>query len=149
RLDANEGKGIVAIGTGANNLFLNNDSHHNRDQSGNGGNADGFQIALTGSGNVIRGNRAWFNSDDGFDFFNVLNGTNQGAYLVENNWSWRNGFNDALQPLGNGEGFKLGGVRLGTGGHAGAHTVRNNISFKNKSNGIVEAGGEGGAVPLT
>ena len=61
-----------------------------------GGNGDGFQIAHTGTGNVFRGNRAWCNTDDGFDFFNVLDATNQGAFLIENNWVWENGYNDAL-----------------------------------------------------
>ena len=101
----------------------------------NGGNADGFQIALTGSGNVLRGNRAWRNSDDGFDFFNVLDDTNQALYLVENNWSWENGYNDALQPLGNGVGFKLGGSRTGTCGHSGGHTVKNNMAWRNRGMG--------------
>jgi hypothetical protein len=145
RLDAFDGKGIVAIGTGANNLFLNNDSHHNRDQSSDGGNADGFQIALTGSGNVLRGNRAWRNSDDGFDFFNILDNTTAGALLIENNWSWENGYNDNLQPLGNGMGFKLGGKRSGTSGSSGGHTVQNNLSWKNKGHGFDE---NGATVPM-
>ena len=68
-----EGKGIVLYGASSNNLLLNNDSHHNQDL--NRDNADGFQIATTGAGNVLRGNRAWANSDDGFDLFNIMNNT--------------------------------------------------------------------------
>ncbi|TIM67033.1 MAG: hypothetical protein E5Y60_18745 [Mesorhizobium sp.] len=55
-----EGKGIVMFGSSSNNLLLNNDSHHNQDL--NLTNADGFQIATTGTGNVLRGNTAWANS---------------------------------------------------------------------------------------
>jgi hypothetical protein len=88
-----EGKGISLLGTGANNLFLNNDSHDNRDHVGD--NADGFQISSAGVGNVLRGNRAWGNSDDGFDFFNVQNGTRAAPVLIESNWAFRNGYDAA------------------------------------------------------
>ena len=148
RVSSSEGKGIFAVGSGANNLFLNNDSHHNRDQSAGGGNADGFQIALTGSGNVLRGNRAWRNSDDGFDFFNVLDNTTGGVYLVENNWSWENGYDDNLNPVGDGTGFKLGGRRSATTGSSGGHTVKNNLSWRNRGTGFDENSGQGGVNPL-
>jgi hypothetical protein len=149
RLDTGDGTGIRILGSGSNNLLLNNDSHHNRDQSADGGNADGFSVVSTGSGNVMRGNRAWFNSDDGYDFFNVQDGTTAPPVLIENNWSWRNGYDDALNPLGNGQGFKLGGIRTSTGGFSGAHIVRNNISFLNKGNGFDQNAGQGGAAALT
>jgi len=54
---------------GSNNLLLNNDSHQNRDLRGDMLTA--FQVSTTGSGSLSRGNRAWNNSDDGYDFFNA------------------------------------------------------------------------------
>ncbi|MBL6081185.1 right-handed parallel beta-helix repeat-containing protein [Belnapia sp. T18] len=75
-----DGKGFVVYGSSANNLILNVDSHDNRDLAGD--NADGFQIATTGVGNVVRGCRAWNNADDGFDLFNVQNNTTSGAVTL-------------------------------------------------------------------
>ena len=49
----------------------------------NTGNADGFQISTTGAGNVLRGNRAWGNSDDGIDLFNVHDGTHAAPVLLD------------------------------------------------------------------
>lgn len=70
----------MAIGfyivTGKNNLVLNCDAYNNYDpvsDGGKGGNVDGFGGHLTSpqyTGNVFRGCRAWYNSDDGFDLIN-------------------------------------------------------------------------------
>jgi parallel beta-helix repeat protein len=49
----NEAPGIF-ITSGANNLILNCDSHHNYDQLENGGSGDGFGCHSTGAGNVMR-----------------------------------------------------------------------------------------------
>ena len=66
----------MAIGfyllSGSNNLILNCDAYRNFDnfsENGRGGNTDGFGChPRPGSkGNVFRGCRAWFNSDDGYD----------------------------------------------------------------------------------
>ncbi len=133
RLDTGDGTGIRVYSTSANNLVLNCDSHHNRDQSSDGGNADGFSGSSTGTGNVWRGCRAWFNSDDGFDFFNLV-GT-PGAALVDTCWVWRSGYDDALNPLGNGNGMKQGG-----GGTTGGHTFRNCLVFKCRGHGFVDNG---------
>ncbi|MGH2569322.1 MAG: right-handed parallel beta-helix repeat-containing protein, partial [Bacteroidota bacterium] len=120
------GSGIRVTGAAAHNLFLNNDFHHQRDTTG-GSNADGISLSgVSGSGNVLRGNRSWRNGDDGFDLWNSV------AVTMENNWAWENGFDDALNPLGDGNGFKLGGSGSGDGGH----TLRNNVAWKNKARGF-------------
>jgi parallel beta helix pectate lyase-like protein len=123
RLD-NSGGGINAE-VGSNNLILNNDSHHNGHRGSEGG--DGIALGSQGSGNIIRGNRIWRNNDDGLDLWGAAN------VLVENNWSWENGYDDNLQPLGgDGNGFKLGGGTTGDG----AHTVRNNLAWRNFGSGF-------------
>ncbi|KAA0576461.1 hypothetical protein FZ983_22795 [Azospirillum sp. B21] len=138
RLSEWEGKGIVLYGSSANNLFLNNDSHDNRDLPAD--NADGFQIATTGAGNVFRGNRAWNNSDDGFDLFNVQDGTRAGSVLLDGNWAFHNGYNAAGTQIGDGNGFKLGGTRAGAGGTSGGHVVTNNAAWDNPFNGFDQNG---------
>jgi hypothetical protein len=147
RLSEWEGKGVSMFGSSANNLLRNIDSHHNQDM--NLDNADGFQIATTGSGNVLEGTRAWANSDDGYDLFNIQNGTKAGALKLVNNWAWGNGWTLTGQAGGDGNGFKLGGVREGTGTLAGAHVVIGNVAFGNKQNGFDENSGQGGVQALT
>ena len=117
RASVSGGKGLTVYGSSANTLILNNDSHHNRNLDNN--DADGMQISTTGSGTILRGNRVWRNSDDGFDFFNIVDNSNQSPVLIENNWAFENGYDDNLQPLGDGAGFKLGGRRAGTSGTSG------------------------------
>jgi hypothetical protein len=51
--------------------------------------------------------------------------------------AFENGLDDNLQRLGNGKGFKLGGIRPGTsGGQSGGHIVRNNLAWKNANSGF-------------
>jgi hypothetical protein len=147
RLSQWEGKGVSLFGSSANNTLRNIDSHHNQDL--NLDNADGFQIATTGGGNVLEGTRAWANSDDGYDFYNIQNGTKAGALKVINNWAWGNGWTVDGKPGGDGNGFKLGGVRDGSGSTAGAHIVEGNVAFGNKMNGFDENGSNGGVSKLT
>jgi parallel beta-helix repeat protein len=134
------GTGIIVRRNSANNLIVNNDSHHNRDIDSD--DANGFDLSSTGVGNVWRGNRAWRNSDDGFDNFCGMNGTTCASVLIENNWAFENGYDDNLQPLGNGVGFKLGGIRPGTGGSSGGHTVKNNLAWKNRLSGFNDNGAQ-------
>lgn len=128
------------IGNGANNLVLNCDAYRNHDsvsEGGRGGNTDGFGYhGRKGSvNNVFRGCRAWFNSDDGFDFINSGE-----AALAENCWAFYNGYSTAFKSLGDGNGFKAGG-------HAGTpvarlpdpiprHVVRGCVAVRNKANGF-------------
>lgn len=128
-----DGKGMCVFNTAANNLILNCDSHHNKDQSALHDNADGFQLSTSGTGNIIRGCRAYFNSDDGYDFFNVAGNA---AWLIDNCWSWRNGYNDDGGPSasgGDGNGFKLGG-----GSPSGGHTLTRCLAFLNLNGGFFE-----------
>jgi parallel beta-helix repeat protein len=127
RLDAN-GAGIEVGGSASNYLILNNDIHRQsiNQPSGTGGDGLGF-YGVQQSGNIIRGNRIWRNHDDGVDLWDSAN------ILLENNWSWENGYNDNLSATsGNGVGYKLGG----TGSGDGNHTLRNNLAWNNLTHGF-------------
>ena len=139
-----EGKGVTLYGFATNNLFLDIDSYLNRDLTSGG--ADGFQIAPRGvrsTGNVLRGCRAWLNSDDGFDLYNVNDGTQPAAVSLEMCWAWKNGFEADGKTLGSGDGdgFKLGGARpasLAAGGTSGGHSVSRCAAWRNKLHGFDE-----------
>ena len=62
---------------------------------------------------------------------------------------WGNGYTESGQSAGDGNGFKLGGVRAGSGAVAGAHVVEGNVAFGNKMNGFDENGSNGGVSKLT
>lgn len=141
RASVAEGTGIAIYGEGSNNLFLNCDSYANYDVLGGGENADGFAVDA-GAGNVLRGCRAWGNSDDGFDFFNASfdkNDVGRGV-LAENCWAWENGFDANGNPLGDGNGFKLGGQRPGLDNTSGGHTIVDCVSWDNLAAGFVANG---------
>jgi hypothetical protein len=128
------------IGRGSDNLVLNCDAYRNHDsvsEDRRGGNTDGFGFhGPKGSArNVFRGCRAWFNSDDGFDFINAGE-----AATAENCWAFYNGYSPDFVPLADGNGFKAGG-------HAGTpverlpdpiprHVVRGCVAIRNKANGF-------------
>lgn len=136
RLDLhhNEGPGLF-IADGGHNLVLNCDSHHNYDPDRRGENADGFGAHSDDGGNVFRGCRAWFNSDDGYDFIN-----SPAVAVVEHSWAWRNGFvPDTAKPAGNGAGVKAGGfgrARERFPREVPRHVVRFNLSFQNRAQGF-------------
>jgi hypothetical protein len=127
------------ISNGSNNLVLNVDSHHNYDpysKSGPGQNADGFGVHIRANrpGNVIRGSRAWANTDDGYDTINA-----ESAVVIENSWAWRHGYlpgTTTSLPAGNGNGFKIGGFGGTYFANAPVHITRNNVSFNNKTWGF-------------
>ena len=148
-LDAhhNNGPGFF-IQRGGNNLFLNCDSHENEDtmtSNGDGQSADGFGCHPNRSGdtgNVFRGCRAWWNSDDAWDFINATE-----ACTVEDSWAWYSGYKpDAVSngaPVslssGNGNGFKGGGYgdpQMNVPSPTPQHVIRFNVAFYNKANGI-------------
>jgi hypothetical protein len=128
------------IGAGSNNLVLNCDAYRNHDsvsEGGRGGNVDGFGYhGRKGSvNNVFRGCRAWFNSDDGFDFIN-----SDEVARIENCWAFYNGFSTSFASLGDGNGFKAAG-------EAGRrvdqlpnpiprHVVTGSVAVRNKVNGF-------------
>ncbi len=125
----------IFITSGASNLILNCDSHHNYDPLEQGGNADGFGCHSNGGDNVLRGCRAYENSDDGFDFINA-----PGTCIAEQSWAFRNGYIPGTNMTGaNGAGFKSGGFgnppqTPATG--APRHVIRKSVAFGNRAIGF-------------
>ena len=85
--------------------------------------------------NVFRGCRAWFKSDDGYDFIN-----SEERARIENCWAFYNGFSSEFAPLGDGNGFKAAGE---AGKRADQlpvpiprHVVVGSVSVRNKANGF-------------
>ncbi len=140
RLEAHDGQAIgFWIGSGSNNLVLNCDAYRNHDytsENKRGGNVDGFGFHVPpGSvGNVFRGCRAWFNSDDGFDLINTSE-----ALVIENCWAFYNGFSPEFKSLGDGNGFKLGGYGVNGGEFPSTiprHVIRGSLAVRNKASGF-------------
>jgi hypothetical protein len=149
QLDAhhNMGPGFF-IQAGGHNTFLNCDSHENEDtltSNGDGQSADGFGChpnRVGDTGNVFHGCRAWWNSDDGWDFINSTE-----ACTVEYSWSWYNGYKpDTVSngqavslAAGNGNGFKGGGYgdpQTGVPNPTPQHVIRLDCAFYNKESGL-------------
>lgn len=135
-LHHNEGPGLFIV-DGGNNLVLNSDSHDNYDPDRGGENADGFGSHSNDPGNRFVGNRAWNNSDDGFDFINSI-----ASVTVENSWAWRNGYIPGTNTsAGNGAGFKAGGYGLNSATFPAPqdvprNTVVGNLAFDNRVQGF-------------
>ncbi len=147
----NGDSGVQVEDGSSHNLLLNIDSYNNYDPGNNGENADGFAIKFgVGPGNVLRGCRAWGNSDDGFDFWSRDDPGHNGV-IVESSWSFANGHNVWGDPdfRGDSNGFKLGhgpGAHMLTGNLAWGHlahgfdvngntsgvTLYNNTGFQNE-----------------
>ncbi|GAA5484625.1 hypothetical protein Hsar01_03871 [Haloferula sargassicola] len=98
----------MRIAGGRDNLVLNCDAFRNWDftsEDGTGRNVDGFGCHYAiGPGNVFRGCRAWFNSDDGFDCISAAS-----AVTFDHCQAFDNGDSRTFQGLGDGNGFKAGG----------------------------------------
>lgn len=135
------------IAQGGHNTFLNCDSHENEDaltSNGDGQSADGFGCHPTKAGdtdNIFRGCRAWWNTDDAWDFISAA-----APCTVEYSWAWYSGYkpntlnNGAPVSLaaGNGNGIKAGGYgdpQTGVPSPIPQHVVRFNVSFYNKTAG--------------
>ncbi|HEY4392823.1 MAG TPA: right-handed parallel beta-helix repeat-containing protein, partial [Polyangia bacterium] len=139
----NSGNGIfVGNKSGGGHLILNCDAHDNYDATSNQGqgqNADGFGVHYQTSGatTIVRGCRAWWNSDDGYDLINQ-----EVPVTVENSWAMMNGYAmyGTFNPAdGNGNGFKMGSSKTGI-----RHLVQNNVAWKNKANGFYANHSTGG-----
>jgi Right handed beta helix region/PKD domain len=120
-----------------NNLILNCDANNCGDKFGSSpwDGANGFSITSSGNtstGNTFRGCRAWWISDDGWDFFN-----SGGTVTIENCWAFWNGYQPGtFTTAGNGCGYKLG---PGNGNTTSIiRTVRNCLAFENRYNGFDE-----------
>ena len=126
------------IGNGSNNLVLNCDSHDNYDplsKAGPGENADGFGCHGNGTNNVFRGCRAWWNTDDGYDFISA-----KGVCIVESSWAFYNGYMPGtFNAKRNGNGFKAGGYGTDLSKVPPTpprHTVRHCLAFRNLAAGF-------------
>jgi uncharacterized repeat protein (TIGR02059 family) len=129
------GHGFRLQGDSDGNQIINCDFHHNQDplSSDSYGDADGLEITYLpyGVSNTVRGCRFWWNTDDGIDLI-----SNAGYVLVENCWSWYNGYlPDSFNAAGNGNGFKLGGS---TSDYSSTtlRTVRNCLAYHNLTHGF-------------
>ena len=134
----------MAIGfyllSGSNNLILNCDAYRNWDyfsENGKGGNTDGFGChPRPGSkNNVFKGDRAWFNSDDGYDCIN-----SHESVTFDHCWAMYNGFGTDFQSLGDGTGFKSGGFARRPANEipnpVPQHTIQFCLSVRNKASGF-------------
>jgi hypothetical protein len=137
----NMGPGLF-IQKGAGNLGLNCDSHHNRDSltsNGDGQSADGFgvHISVGDTGNVLRGCRAWMNSDDGFDCINAFEPVTWDHCIAAYS-GYIPGTTTSLA-AGNGNGFKAGGYGAdprAMPSNAPKHKVENCLAFNVKAAGF-------------
>ncbi len=141
RVNMHDGMGIgVYAKSGRGNLVLNCDAYNNYDpvsENGKGGNCDGFGVHLTDpqcTGNVIRGCRAWRNSDDGFDLINNL-----AEVEIDSCWSWQNGYDSNMTARADGSGFKMGGYglrKMAVNPVPPMNVVKNSIAWENKNVGF-------------
>ncbi|MBN2610417.1 MAG: DUF4990 domain-containing protein [Bacteroidales bacterium] len=142
RLNVHDGMAtaVYIVGNSKNNLVLNCDSYNNWDsvsEGGSGENTDGFGCHITtgGTGNVFRGCRAWFNSDDGFDFIGA-----EEKVIIDNCWAFYNGYSTSFSSLANGNGFKAGGYGINNPVDPPAiiprHLVQFCLAVRNKANGF-------------
>jgi hypothetical protein len=138
-LHHNMGPGLFII-KGGNNLVVNSDSHDNYDplsSGGAGGNSDGFgcHVPAGDTGNVFRGCRAWWNSDDGYDLISAKE-----VVLIEDSWAWYNGYlPGTMTPSGDGNGFKAGGYGLpatDVPANPPLHVVQKSLAFSNRAAGF-------------
>jgi hypothetical protein len=126
--------------SGSDNLVVDCDAYRNHDhvsEDGKGGNTDGFGChpRRGSTGNVFRGCRAWFNSDDGYDCISACE-----AVVFDHCWAMYNGYSTTFASLGDGNGFKAGGwARTPTArlpSPMPRHTVRFCLAVRNKASGF-------------
>jgi hypothetical protein len=150
RLSMHDGQAIGLYSVrGSDNLFLNCDAWNNWDytsEDGKGGNADGFGChpPKGGTGNVFRGCRAWYNSDDGFDCIGAAE-----TVTFEKCWALYSGFSPKREHLGDGNGFKAGGYGTTPAERLPnpipRHTVRFCLAVGNKASGFYSNHHPGGS----
>ncbi len=133
--------GLHLQGSSSGNQIINLDSSNNRDPRNNGESADGLAIKEgSGTGNVVRGARLSFNSDDGFDAWEFLS-----PITIENSLAYGNGYNRWGIPnyTGDGNGFKLGGGDVDL---PAAHVTRNCMAWDNSAGGFIDNANPGALV---
>ncbi|HEU5397466.1 MAG TPA: pectate lyase [Verrucomicrobiae bacterium] len=140
QLRMHDGMGIGWYLTdGASNLVLNCDAYNNRGlDSGSLGNIDGFGCHpghTSGKGNLLRGCRAWFNSDDGFDCINAF-----ALVTFDHCWAFYNGyFTNFTSSSGDGNGIKGGGYGISGGAYPTPiphHVIEFCVAVRNRANGF-------------
>ncbi|MCZ7437046.1 sigma-70 family RNA polymerase sigma factor [Micromonospora sp. WMMC241] len=116
------------------NQVLDSDFFRSYDPADPGGSGIGLAVKFgAGAGNVLRGNRAFHNADDGVDLGGFAD-----PVTVERNWSYGNGQNrwGVADWDSNGGGFSLGGGEPIPAGHR----VLQNATWGNRGHGFgVEA----------
>jgi RNA polymerase sigma factor (sigma-70 family) len=120
------------------NRVLDSDFFRNYDPSDGGRSGVGLAIKFgSGTGNLVRGCRAFHNADSGFDI-----GHFDGSIVLEYNWAYGNGVNrwDADGWQSNADGFLLGG---GSPPPAAAHLLRHNAAWDNVGHGFSDGGNRG------
>lgn len=140
QLSMHDGMAIgIYLTRGANNLILNCDAYRNWDsvsEGGRGGNVDGFggHPRAGAKGNVFRGCRAWFNSDDGYDCINAFE-----SVTFEYCQAFFNGYTPDFVSRGDGNGFKTGGYGAAGGAFptpVPRHATNFSLAVRNKVNGF-------------
>jgi len=140
QLRMHDGHGIgFYLTDGASNLVLNCDAWNNWGaNSFSHGNIDGFGFHsghTTSVSNVIRGCRAWFNSDDGYDLIN-----NKAAVLIDNCWALYSGYYPNFTATGgDSNGFKSGGYGIAGNSYptpVPRNTVRFSLAVRNRASGF-------------
>ncbi len=123
---------------GGNNLVLNCDAWCNYDQANGGGNVDGFGChpSKGDTDNVLRGCRAWWNSDDGFDLIHSAE-----AVWIDGCWAFYNGYRpDTFKSAADGNGIKAGGYGMSENSKIAddipMHKVTDCLAYYNKSAGL-------------
>jgi pectate disaccharide-lyase len=120
------------------NQVLDSDFFRNYDPGDRGRSGVGLEIKFgSGTGNVVRGCRAFDNADNGFDL-----GDFASPVRLEHNWAYGNGVNrwQAADWQSNAAGFRLGG---GTPAPAAAHVLGHNAAWDNVGNGFSDGGNPG------
>lgn len=141
QLSMHDGQAIgFYLSKGADNLILNCDAYNNWDhtsEGGRGGNADGFGCHPQpgGKGNIFRGCRAWFNSDDGYDCIRAAE-----TVTFDHCWAFYNGYDPNFKNLGDGNGFKAGGWGLVKDDRVPdsipMHVIQFCVAVRNRANGF-------------
>lgn len=133
------GQGFFSFNS-TNHYFLNCDAHHIGDQYTGWGGSNGF--SATGYGNTATGItydkcRAWWISDDGWDFFG-----SDGFFTVKNCWSFWNGFiPGTFTTGGDGSGYKLGPTNSSFPATL-KRVIVSNLSTHNRTKGFDQNGGD-------
>ena len=125
--------------SGSSNLVLNCDAYDNRGlDSGSLGNTDGFGChpdSTSSRGNILRGCRSWFNSDDGYDCINAFS-----VVTFDHCWSFYNGyFTNFVNSTGDGNGIKGGGYGDSGGSFPTPiphHVIEFCLTVRNRANGF-------------